>query len=626
MNQIKAKNASMMALSLAALGVVFGDIGTSPLYAIREIFTISNNILALNESNMLGILSIIFWSLILIVSVKYITFIMRANNNGEGGIMALLSLANRNAKSKKKKIIIMFIGMLGACMFYADGMITPAISVLSAIEGIELITPTFHSFIVPITLIIIFLLFWMQNKGSSTVGIMFGPVMLIWFITLAVLGIYNIIQAPYVLNALNPIYAINFFNSQFSIAFITLGAVVLCVTGAESLYADMGHFGRNPIKITWFSFVFPALTLNYFGQGALILSDASNIKNPFYLMAPEWFTIPLVILATFATIIASQACITGAFSVSKQALQLGFIPRMRINHTSEDKEGQIYLPRINWILMIGVMAVVIIFQNSSALASAYGIAITLNMVIATILAGFVFLEVWKWGWLKTTLIISIFFVIDLIFFSANIIKVPDGGWFPLLIGGILLLLMTTWKKGRKLLYLKLKIDSMEINSFLKSMKNDLRNRVKGTAIFLTPNPDGVPHSLLHNLKHNKVIHKNVVLLKIKFADYPHSNPQNLIEVEKLPHNFFKIIINYGFKDVTNLPRDLAKCSQYGIDINTTDTSYFIGKESLIIKPGANMNFLRKKIFVTLFRSAENITNQFHLPVNRVVELGSQVLF
>ena len=626
MTKLKAKNASMMALSLAALGVVFGDIGTSPLYAIREIFTISNNILVLNEANMLGILSIIFWSLILIVSVKYITFIMRANNNGEGGIMALLSLANQNAKSKKKKIVIMCIGMLGACMFYADGMITPAISVLSAIEGIELITPTFDSFIVPITLIIIFLLFWMQSKGSSTVGIMFGPVMLIWFITLGVLGIYNIIQAPYVLNALNPIYAINFFNSQFSIAFITLGAVVLCVTGAESLYADMGHFGRNPIRITWFSFVFPALTLNYFGQGALILSDASNIKNPFYLMAPEWFTLPLVILATFATIIASQACITGAFSVSKQALQLGFIPRMRINHTSEEKEGQIYLPRINWILMIGVMSVVIIFQNSSALASAYGIAITLNMVIATILAGFVFLEVWKWSWFKTTMIISIFFIIDLIFFSANIIKVPDGGWFPLLIGGILLLLMTTWKKGRTILYLKLKTESMEINSFLKSMKKDLRNRVKGTAVFLTPNPDGVPHSLLHNLKHNKVIHKNVILLKIKFSDYPHSNPDNLISVEKLPHNFYKVIINYGFKDDTNLPRDLAKCSKYGIDIYGIDTSYFIGKASLIIKPGTHMNILRKKIFVALFRSAENITNQFHLPVNRVVELGSQVLF
>jgi KUP system potassium uptake protein len=374
----------MMALSLAALGVVFGDIGTSPLYAIREIFTINNNILELNEANMLGILSLIFWSLILIVSVKYITFIMRANNKGEGGIMALLSLANRNAKSRKKKMLIMFIGMLGACMFYADGMITPAISVLSAIEGIELITPTFHDFIVPITLIIIFLLFWMQSKGTTTVGIMFGPVMLIWFITLGALGAYNIIQAPYVLNALNPFYAFNFLDTQFSIAFITLGAVVLCVTGAESLYADMGHFGRNPIKITWFSFVFPALTLNYFGQGALILSDSSNIKNPFYLMAPEWFTLPLVILATFATIIASQACITGAFSVSRQALQMGFIPRMRIDHTSENQEGQIYLPRINWILMIGVMSVVIIFQNSSALASAYGIAITLNMVIATI--------------------------------------------------------------------------------------------------------------------------------------------------------------------------------------------------------------------------------------------------
>jgi len=620
------KNASMMALSLAALGVVFGDIGTSPLYAIREIFTINNNILELNEANMLGILSLIFWSLILIVSVKYITFIMRANNKGEGGIMALLSLANRNAKSKRKKMLIMFIGMLGACMFYADGMITPAISVLSAIEGIELITPAFHDFIVPITLIIIFLLFWMQSKGTTTVGIMFGPVMLIWFLTLAALGAYNIIQAPYVLNALNPLYAYNFFDTQFSIAFITLGAVVLCVTGAESLYADMGHFGLNPIKITWFSFVFPALTLNYFGQGALILSDASNIKNPFYLMAPEWFTLPLVILATFATIIASQACITGAFSVSRQALQMGFIPRMRIDHTSENQEGQIYLPRINWILMIGVMSVVIIFQNSSALASAYGIAITLNMVIATILAGFVFLEVWKWGWLKTTIIISIFFTIDLIFFSANIIKVPAGGWFPLLIGGLLLILMTTWKKGRTLLYQKLQNESMEIRSFLKSMKNELRNRVKGTAVFLTPNPDGVPHSLLHNLKHNKVIHKNVILLKIKFMDYPHSNSRNLIEVKKLPHNFFKVIINYGFKDVTNLPRDLAKCSKYGIDIEANDTSYFIGKESLIIKSGTNMNLVRKNIFVTLFRSAENITNQFHLPVNRVVELGSQVLF
>ncbi|MGE4596998.1 MAG: potassium transporter Kup [Methylophilaceae bacterium] len=615
-----------MFLSLAALGVVFGDIGTSPLYALKEIFTINNNILVLNESNMMGILSLIFWSLISIVSVKYILFILRANNNGEGGIMALLSLANRNAKTKRKKLFIMFIGMLGACMFYADAMITPAISVISAIEGIELITPAFNQFIIPITLIIIFCLFWTQSKGTSAVGFMFGPVMLIWFLTLASLGIYNIAQAPFVLNALSPLYAFQFLYNESSVAFITLGAVVLCVTGAESLYADMGHFGRTPIKITWFSFVFPALTLNYFGQGALILSNPSAIKNPFYLMAPEWFTLPLVILATIATIIASQACITGAFSVSRQALQLGFMPRMRIDHTSENQEGQIYLPRINWILMIGVMSVVLIFQNSSALASAYGIAITLDMVIATILAGFVFVEIWKWSWIKTTAFISIFLTIDLIFFSANIIKVPAGGWFPLAIGIFLILLMSTWKKGRSILFFKVKNESMEIKTFLKSIKDDFKNRVKGTSVFLTPNPDGIPHSLLHNLKHNKVMHKTVILLSIKFMDYPHANSKNLITIEKLPRNFYKVILNYGYKDETNIPRDLSKYMKKTLIIDPMDTSYFIGKENLIIRPGSNMNIVRKKIFVSLFRTAENITNQFHLPVNRVVELGSQLIF
>ncbi len=626
MKDNKEKNNKLMFLSLAALGVVFGDIGTSPLYALKEIFTINNNILVLNESNMMGILSLIFWSLISIVSVKYILFILRANNNGEGGIMALLSLANRNAKTKRKKLFIMFIGMLGACMFYADAMITPAISVISAIEGIELITPAFNQFIIPITLVIIFCLFWTQSKGTSAVGFMFGPVMLIWFLTLASLGIYNIAQAPFVLNALSPLYAFQFLYNESSVAFITLGAVVLCVTGAESLYADMGHFGRTPIKITWFSFVFPALTLNYFGQGALILSNPSAIKNPFYLMAPEWFTLPLVILATIATIIASQACITGAFSVSRQALQLGFMPRMRIDHTSENQEGQIYLPRINWILMIGVMSVVLIFQNSSALASAYGIAITLDMVIATILAGFVFVEIWKWSWIKTTAIISIFLTIDLIFFSANIIKVPAGGWFPLAIGIFLILLMSTWKKGRSILFFKVKNESMEIKTFLKSIKGDFKNRVKGTSVFLTPNPDGIPHSLLHNLKHNKVMHKTVILLSIKFMDYPHANSKNLITIEKLPRNFYKVILNYGYKDETNIPRDLSKYMKKTLTIDPMDTSYFIGKENLIIRPGSNMNIVRKKIFVSLFRTAENITNQFHLPVNRVVELGSQLIF
>jgi len=626
MKKSNRHNAGMFALSVAALGVVFGDIGTSPLYAIKEIFSISNNILELNEANLLGILSLIFWSLISVVSVKYITFIMNASNHGEGGIMALLALAIRKNKSKKNRFLILSIGMLGACMFYADGMITPAISVMSAIEGIEFITPAFHDFIIPITLLIIFGLFWAQSKGTSAVGFLFGPVMLFWFLALACLGIYNIMQAPFVLHALNPFYAYQFLTNEFSVAFVTLGAVVLVVTGAESLYADMGHFGRNPIKITWFSFVFPSLTLNYFGQGALIINNPSFIKNPFYLMAPEWMIIPLVILATLATIIASQACITGAFSVSRQALQLGFIPRMRVDHTSENQEGQIYLPRVNWILMIGVMAVVLIFQSSSALAGAYGVAITIDFVITTILASFVFTQIWRWHWIKTLAVVMLFLIVDLIFFGANIIKIFDGGWFPVLIGLILIFLMSTWKKGRSLLFYKLKDESMSIDVFLKSMKTQLKNRVKGTAVFLTPNPEGVPHSLLHNLKHNKIVHKNVVLLSVRFKNYPHATNQNFIEFEKLPNNFFKVILNYGFKDETRVPRDLKRCEKYGLKLDPMDTSYFIGKESLIPQPSSQMFLLRKKIFITLFRSAENITNQFYLPANRVVELGSQVLF
>lgn len=619
-------NAGMFALSVAALGVVFGDIGTSPLYAIKEIFSIGNNILELNEANLLGILSLIFWSLISVVSFKYITFIMNANNHGEGGIMALLALAIRKNRSKRNRFLILTIGMMGACMFYADGMITPAISVMSAVEGIEFITPTFHNFIIPITLVIIFGLFWAQSKGTSAVGFMFGPVMLFWFLTLAGLGIYNILQAPFVLYALNPFYAFQFLTNEFSVAFITLGAVVLVVTGAESLYADMGHFGREPVKITWFSFVFPSLTLNYFGQGALIINNPSFVKNPFYLMAPEWMLIPLVILATLATIIASQACITGAFSVSRQALQLGFIPRMRVDHTSENQEGQIYLPRVNWILMVGVMAVVLIFQNSSALAGAYGVAITIDFVITTILASFVFTQIWRWHWIKTMAVIILFLIVDLIFFGANIIKVLDGGWFPLLIGAILIFLMSTWKRGRSLLFYKLKDESMSIDTFLKSMRGQLKNRVKGTAVFLTPNPDGVPHALLHNLKHNKIVHRNVILLSIRFKNYPHATSNNFIEFERLPNNFFKIILNYGFKDETRVPRDLKRCEKFGLKLDPMDTSYFIGKESLIPHSSGQMFFFRKKVFITLFRSAENITNQFYLPANRVVELGSQVLF
>ncbi|MSQ80430.1 MAG: potassium transporter Kup [Candidatus Methylopumilus sp.] len=620
------RKASLATLSLAALGVVFGDIGTSPLYTMKEVFSLSKHPVELTQFNVLGILSLIFWSLIMIVSAKYVAFIMRADNRGEGGIMALLSLANKNTVSSNKRTWIMILGILGACMFYADGMITPAISVLSAIEGLEVVAPSLNYLIIPITLIVLFILFWAQSRGTSVVGSLFGPVMFFWFLTLAVLGILNIIHQPHVLIAVNPIHAFNFFKLAPMVAFVALGAVVLSVTGAEALYADMGHFGRRPIRLAWFVFVLPALTLNYFGQGALIISNPENIKNPFYLMAPEFLVIPLIVLATLATIIASQAVITGAFSVSRQALQLGFLPRMHVEHTSENQEGQIYLPRINWLLMIAVMVLVITFKSSGNLAGAYGIAVTGDMVISTLLASFVFYEVWKWNSTKTIIFMFIFLMIDFAFFSANILKIPDGGWFPILIGLIIFLLMTTWKKGRALLYKILKGEAIEINSFIKSIGANPPPRVEGIAIFMTPNSDGVPHALLHNLKHNKVIHEKVIILTVMFMDYPHSLTKDLLTVEKLPYDFYKVIVKYGFKDEPDLPKDLALCAKNGLNIDPMNSSYFIGKEILLATPRDNMNYWRKKLFIGLFRSAETITNQFKLPPNRVVELGSQILF
>ncbi len=626
MEDKKNHKVSLATLSLSALGVVFGDIGTSPLYTMKEVFSLSKHPVALTEFNVLGILSLIFWSLIMIVSAKYVAFIMRADNRGEGGIMALLSLANKNALSGNKRSLIMILGILGACMFYADGMITPAISVLSAIEGLEVVAPSLSYLIIPITLAVLFILFYAQSKGTNVVGAFFGPIMFFWFLTLALLGIINIAQEPHVLTAINPLHAFHFFQLSPMVAFVALGAVVLSVTGAEALYADMGHFGRQPIRLAWFIFVLPALTLNYFGQGALIISNPENIKNPFYLMAPEFLVIPLIILATLAAIIASQAVITGAFSVSRQALQLGFLPRMHVEHTSENQEGQIYLPRINWLLMIAVMALVVTFKSSGNLAGAYGIAVTGDMVISTLLASFVFYEVWKWNSTKTIVFMTIFLMIDLAFFSANILKIPDGGWFPILIGSVIFVLMTTWKKGRALLYKILKGEAIEIHSFITSMGANPPPRVEGTAIFLTPNPDGVPHALLHNLKHNKVIHEKVIVLTVMFMDYPHSLSKDLVSVEKLPYNFYKVTVKYGFKDQPDLPKDLALCSKNGLNIDPMNSSYFIGKEILLATPKDNMNYWRKKLFIGLFRSAETITNQFKLPPNRVVELGSQVLF
>ena len=615
----------LSALTLAALGVVFGDIGTSPLYTMKEVFSVGPHPVALTQTNMYGILSLIFWALIMVVSVKYIAFIMRADNRGEGGIMALLAQASHHAgNSPRRQHVIMLLGILGACMFYADGMITPAISVLSAVEGLEVAAPILHPLILPVTLIILFLLFLAQSKGTALVGALFGPIMLLWFGTLGVLGVMSIIDNPTILHALNPYYAVKFFSVSPWIAFVALGAVVLSVTGAEALYADMGHFGRYPIRLAWFGFVLPALILNYFGQGAMILKHPETVKNPFYLLAPEWMLFPMIILATMAAVIASQAVITGAFSVSRQALQLGYLPRMHVEHTSENQEGQIYMPRVNWGLMIGVMALVISFGSSGDLAAAYGIAVTGDMVITTLLAGVVFRYMWGWSKLRTGSLLALFLTIDVAFFSANVLKIPDGGWVPLFIGIIIFTLMLTWKTGRTILYQQLKNEAMALTPFIEAVSAHPPTRVPGNAVFMTPNLEGVPHAMLHNLKHNKVLHENVILLNVRFLDIPFVPIEERLEIETLPHQFYKISVVYGFKDAPDLPRDLTLCEAKGLTLDAMDTSYFIGKESLIASGHSDMAFWRKNIFIGLFRSAETITNQFKLPPNRVVELGAQM--
>jgi KUP system potassium uptake protein len=613
------------ALALAALGVVFGDIGTSPLYTIREIFSGDHHPLMLTQDNVFGILSLIFWSLIMIVSVKYLAFILRADNRGEGGIMALLALASRAiGGDPRKQFAMMMIGIVGACLFFADGMITPAISVLSAVEGLEVAAPALHAYIIPVTLVIIFFLFWMQSKGTAVIGAFFGPVMIVWFTTLGTLGIISIAQEPGVLMALNPVYAFYFFQTNPLIAFIALGTVVLAVTGTEAIYADMGHFGRKPIRIAWFTFVLPALVLNYFGQGALILRDATAVKNPFYLLAPEWLLYPMIGLATVATVIASQAVISGTFSVSRQALQLGFLPRMQIEHTSEREKGQIYMPRVNWGLMLAVMALVVGFGSSGNLAAAYGIAVTGDMVIATLLAAVVFRKVWGWSLLNTGLLVGLFLVIDLAFFSANLLKIMDGGWFPLLIGIVIFTVMSTWKRGRGLLLDRLKKEAMALDPFIESVASHPPTRVPGNAIFLTQNPEGVPHSLLHNLKHNKVLHERVVLLTVKIEDIPHTEPEDRIKVEDLTSGFYRVMVYYGFKDDPDIPAEIETLKDQGIELDTMSTSFFIGKESLIATRDSEMAYWREKLFVGMFRNADSITNHFNLPPNRVIELGAQV--
>jgi KUP system potassium uptake protein len=613
-------------LALAALGVVYGDIGTSPLYTIKEVFTSAHHPLPVTPENVLGTLSLVLWALIIVVSVKYVGFVMRSDNRGEGGIMALIALALGDAAgNRRREKFIIVIGILGAAMFYGDGMVTPAISVLSAVEGLEVATPALKPFVIPITIVVLVILFFVQRHGTARVGAFFGPVMLAWFLTLALLGIVNIQLHPSVLMAVDPTYATRFFVGNGTLAFVILGAVVLAVTGAEALYADMGHFGRKPIQLAWFAFVLPSLLLNYFGQGALVLGEPEAIRNPFYHLAPDWALYPLVALATVATVIASQAVISGAFSVTRQAMQLGFVPRMAVQHTSEQEKGQIYLPFVNWALLAAVLALVLGFRSSSNLAAAYGIAVTGDMVITSILASIVVSRIWGWGWMRSATLFAAFLVVELSFFGANVLKIPDGGWFPLAAGIVVFTVMTTWKRGREMLYARLQEQAIDLEPFIESLAYGEPIRVPGTGVFLTPNPEALPHALLHNLKHNKVLHERVVLVTVKFEDIPFVPEQERIRVQALKANFWRVMVNYGFADETDLPKALELCERQGLPLDMMDCSFFIGRETLIPKIKSDMAYWREKIFVTMFRNAGSATDFFQLPPNRVVEVGSQVI-
>jgi len=613
--------------ALAAMGVVFGDIGTSPLYTMKEVFG-GHHPLAVTEANVLGILSLVFWALTITVSLKYVLFIMRADNKGEGGIMALTALALRTANASPKVLwLVSALGIFGAALFYGDAVITPAMSVLSAVEGLEVATPMLKPYVLPITIAILVVLFVFQRHGTAAVGALFGPVMMFWFTTLGALGLWNVVQHPSVLVAINPWYALSFCLEHVGMAFLALGSVVLAITGGEALYADMGHFGRRAIKWAWFAFVFPLLYLNYLGQGALILADPKAIESPFFLLAPdELLLIPLVILATTATVIASQAVISGAFSLTSQAMQLGYCPRIQVKFTSEREKGQIYVPNINWLLLLTVIIVVLGFRSSSNLASAYGIAVTLTMMIDTVLAFVVVRALWHWSWPRAALFLVFFVVIDFAFFSANVIKILDGGWFPLALGFTVFALLSTWRLGRKLLYERLQKDSVPLEAFIDSLAAGGPHRVDGTGVFMTAEPSGVPRALLHNLYHNKVLHERVVLLNVVTEDVPHVEDQS-IRIEPLPAGFYRVFVRYGFKDDPDVPRVLEQCGALGLSFEMMETSFFLGRETVVTMPisgRARMAYWRQILFTWMFRNADTATAFFKIPPNRVVELGAQV--
>jgi KUP system potassium uptake protein len=614
----------LVAIAVAAVGIVYGDIGTSPLYALKEAFH-GAHAMEVSAANVLGVLSLIFWSLIIVVSVKYVGFMMRADNKGEGGIMALMALVQHaTAASTRVRWLLMTLGIFGAALFYGDGMITPAISVLSAVEGLEVATPALKPYVIPISLIVLIGLFMVQRHGTARVGALFGPVMMLWFATLGVLGILSIMRYPEVLAAVNPWYAVAFFLQHGVAGMIVLGAVVLAVTGGEALYADMGHFGKRPIRLAWFGYVLPALVLNYFGQGALLLHDPEAANNPFYRLAPEWALYPMVALSTLAAVIASQAVITGAFSITRQAIHLGYAPRMNIAHTSERQIGQIYIPFINWALLIGVVVLVLGFKSSSKLAAAYGIAVTGTMAIDTILAFVVVRRLWGGNWAVIAAGLVAFLTIDLAFLGANALKFFQGGWFPVLIGVAIFTLLATWKRGRAILFDRLKELAIAIEPFLESVTRHPPVRVPGTAVFLTTSFEGVPHALMHNLKHNKVLHERVALLTVVFQDIPHIDTSERIEIWPLGNNFYKVFVIYGFKDETNIPEALELCAPLGLEFNMMDTSFFLSRETLIPTRRPGMALWREKLFVSMSRNAGTVTSYFQIPTNRVVELGTQV--
>jgi KUP system potassium uptake protein len=617
------QKSSLASLTLGAIGVVYGDIGTSVLYSIKEVF--GSGHVEFTPDNVMGILSIFFWTLTFIVSLKYVMLVLRADNNGEGGLVAMLALASSSVRDKPRlRSILLVVGIFGTCLFYGDGVITPAISVLSAVEGLEVISPNFKRYVIPLTLVILLCLFAVQKRGTGGIGKFFGPITLVWFATIACLGVYHIASNPAILWAISPFYAVRFMWEQPGTTFLILGAVVLCVTGGEALYADMGHFGKKPIRLAWFAVVMPCLTLNYFGQGALLLTEPEAVKNPFFNMAPDWALIPLVILATAATVIASQALITGAFSVTKQVIQMGFLPRLQVQHTSERDTGQIYMPFVNWGLFVFIVLAVVLFKTSSNLAAAYGIAVCTDMLITTILTFYVIRYAWKYPLWLCISATSVFFLVDLSFWSSNMLKLVDGGWFPLFIGGMILVLMLTWRDGRALLHRKSLNEAMELSSFLDALFIAPPNRVEGTAVFLTSEDGIVPNAMLHNLKHNKVLHAQNLFVSVRSHEVPWISDDKRIEITDMGHQCWQVKIHYGFKDDPDVPGALSLLKGQVGNIDPMSTSFFLSRDSIVPTVGGGMSQWREKLFAQMYLNASAAADFLNLPSNSVVEMGSKI--